>query len=201
MEANTCTAHIFAMTTKLFSHWLARTIDVYCQNYTHRSVAPSTGYFLQQMWHKLGGRGWGAVHNPCWMQTSTTRWLHGCFSSFNNRSPCQNKKLGCFVHRMFQIYHVAFCWRGKLPGKPVTPLTRDLHSTTNVMSQVYLIGCYLVCFFSNLIDPERWNIKRAHLRTLFTHFKTNPKTISIYRVLGCCVLYKKSKHSKSNEML
>ena len=30
-------------------------------------------------------RGWGAVHMPRSMQTSTTRWLHGCVSSFNNR--------------------------------------------------------------------------------------------------------------------
>ena len=29
-------------------------------------------------------REWGAVHMPCWMQTSTTRWLCVCLSSFNN---------------------------------------------------------------------------------------------------------------------
>ena len=31
-------------------------------------------------------------------------------------------------------------------------------------------------------------IEREHLRTLFTHFKTNTKTIGIYRVLGWCAL-------------
>ena len=41
-------------------------------------------------------------------------------------------------------------------------------------------------------QPERWNIQRAHLRTLFTHFKTNTKTIGIYQVLGCCVLFKQN---------
>ena len=30
--------------------------------------------------------GAGAVHMPHWMQTSTTRWLCGCVSSFNSRS-------------------------------------------------------------------------------------------------------------------
>ena len=36
-------------------------------------------------------RGWGTVimpDMPHWMQTSTTRWLRGCVSSFNNRSLC-----------------------------------------------------------------------------------------------------------------
>ena len=33
-------------------------------------------------------RGWVAVHKLCWMQTSTTRWLCGCLSSFNSRSLC-----------------------------------------------------------------------------------------------------------------
>ena len=29
---------------------------------------------------------------PHWMQTSTTRWLHGCVSSFNNRSLWLNEQ-------------------------------------------------------------------------------------------------------------
>ena len=33
-------------------------------------------------------RGWGAVHMTHWMQTSTTRWLRGCLSSFNNWGVC-----------------------------------------------------------------------------------------------------------------
>ena len=34
----------------------------------------------------VGGHiGWGGVYMPRWMQTSTTRWLHICLSSFNNR--------------------------------------------------------------------------------------------------------------------
>ena len=37
---------------------------------------------------------------------------------------------------------------------------------------------------------QRDGIYREHLRTLSTHFKTNTKTIVIYRVLGCCVLLK-----------
>ena len=41
-----------------------------------------------------------------------------------------------------------------------------------------------------LFNAERWNIKRAHLWTLFTHFKTNTKTIGIYIVWGCCLLWK-----------
>ena len=28
-------------------------------------------------------RVWGVVDMPRWMQTSTTRWLHVCLSSFN----------------------------------------------------------------------------------------------------------------------
>ena len=48
-------------------------------------VAPSTGHFSQWMRHRAW-RGWGAVHMPRWMQTSTTRWLRVCLSSFNNRS-------------------------------------------------------------------------------------------------------------------
>ena len=47
---------------------------------------------------------------------------------------------------------------------------------------------------------ERWNIKSNHPITLFTHFKTNTKFIDMYRVLRCCVLMKKSKHSESHEM-
>ena len=33
-------------------------------------------------------RGLVTVHMPRWMQTSTTRWLRGCVSSFNNRILC-----------------------------------------------------------------------------------------------------------------
>ena len=46
----------------------------------------------------------------------------------------------------------------------------------------------------------RWNIESTHPMILFTHFKTNTKSIDIYRVLRCCVLMKKSKHSESHEM-
>ena len=44
---------------------------------------------------------------------------------------------------------------------------------------------------------ESWNILSAHSITLFTHFKTSTKSIDIYKVLRCCVLMKKSKHSES----
>ena len=44
-------------------------------------------------------------------------------------------------------------------------------------------------------NPQRWNIQRVHVRTLFTQIKT----ISIYRVLGCCVLLK-NQNLVSNEM-
>ena len=37
-------------------------------------------------------RGWGTVHMPHLMQTYTTRWLHACASSFNNRRPCVKTK-------------------------------------------------------------------------------------------------------------
>ena len=35
---------------------------------------------------------------------------------------------------------------------------------------------------------ERWNIQSTDPITLFTDFKRNTKSISIYRVLRCCVL-------------
>ena len=49
-------------------------------------------------------------------------------------------------------------------------------------------------------STERWNIQSANPITLFTHFKTNTKSIDIHRVLRCSVLMKKSKHCGSNEM-
>ena len=42
----------------------------------------STGH-LQGMRHRASR---GAVDTPRWLQTSTTRWLHVCLSSCNNRS-------------------------------------------------------------------------------------------------------------------
>ena len=36
---------------------------------------------------------WSAEHMPHWMQTSTTRWLRGCLSSFNKRSLCSSRHL------------------------------------------------------------------------------------------------------------
>ena len=54
-------------------------------------MAPSTSHFSQRTRHSAwrGGvpywRGWRVVHMPRWMQTSTTRWLQVCLSSFNNR--------------------------------------------------------------------------------------------------------------------
>ena len=40
------------------------------------------------------------------------------------------------------------------------------------------------------IKAERWNmIARAGIQQdFFTHFKTNPKSVGIYRLLRCCVL-------------
>ena len=52
---------------------------------------------------------------------------------------------------------------------------------------------------NNMEGAERWNICREHLRTLFTQIKTNNKTIGIYRVLGCCMLYK-NQNLVSNEI-
>ena len=46
--------------------------------------------------------GLGAVHMPCWMQTSTTRWLRGIVSSFNNR--CLWYYLPIITHRL--VYFV-----------------------------------------------------------------------------------------------
>ena len=40
--------------------------------------------FLQQIRH-MAWRGWVVVHMPHWIQTSTTRWLCVCLSSFHNR--------------------------------------------------------------------------------------------------------------------
>ena len=51
---------------------------------------------------------------------------------------------------------------------------------------------------TSAVNAERWSIKSAHpTKTRFTHFKTNS---NIYRVLRCCVLMKKSKHSETHEM-
>ena len=43
---------------------------------------------------------------------------------------------------------------------------------------------------NNYFGPERWSIESTHPITLFTHFKTNTKSIAIYRVLRCCELLK-----------
>ena len=68
---------------------------------------------------------------------------------------------------------------------------------------------WILCFFKwikktvecllNVFHPERWNIQSAHPITLFAHFKTNTKSIDIYRVLRCCVLKVISKHTESHE--
>ena len=64
-----------------------------------------------------------------------------------------------------------------------------------------MIVCALVRHNTvDLFVPDRWNIQRAHPITPFTHFKTNTKSIDIYRVVRCCVLMKKSKHSENHEM-
>ena len=47
---------------------------------------------------------------------------------------------------------------------------------------------------------QRDGIYSVNPITLFTHFKTNTKSIDIHRVLRCSVLLKKSKHCESNEM-
>ena len=44
-------------------------------------------------------------------------------------------------------------------------------------------------YLHNQLDAERWNIQRAHLRALFTHFKKTPKPAA-YIELGSCVLLK-----------
>ena len=40
------------------------------------------------------------------------------------------------------------------------------------------------------LKSERWNMKSTHFIILFTHFKTNTKSIGISRVLRCCGLLK-----------
>ena len=47
--------------------------------------------------------------------------------------------------------------------------------------------------------PERCNIQSAHPLTLFAHFKTNTKSMDLYRALRC-VQMKKSKHGESHVM-
>ena len=64
-------------------------IDFYCYNETNRSVAPSTGHFLQPrgIGHRtiLEGEECSAyaLSWPCSMQNSTSRKLCGCLYSFN----------------------------------------------------------------------------------------------------------------------
>ena len=53
--------------------------------------------------------------------------------------------------------------------------------------------------FHCLKYPERWNIYSAHPITLFTHFKTNTKSTSIYRLLTTCLLLN-LRYSESHEM-
>ena len=57
----------------------------------NKMVAPSSGHFLQQTRHRAW-RGLGAVHMPHWMQNSTSRWLRGCVSCFNNKSLWHNNE-------------------------------------------------------------------------------------------------------------
>ena len=48
---------------------------------------------------------------PCWMQTSTTRWLHGCASSFNNRSLWlgQHNAAASFTRQFQRLTSKKFC--------------------------------------------------------------------------------------------
>ena len=50
-------------------------------------------------------------------------------------------------------------------------------------------------------QSERWNTHSCDLITLFTHFKTNNKSIGICKVLRCQELFKKSQFGESNEMI
>ena len=97
-------------------------------------VAPSIGHFLRQLMHRTW-RGWvpywrggGAVHMPRWKQTSTTRWLCVCLSSFNNTSLRQNshwcwsrgsrhplpRACGKSRQRSFRCEQFWRRWRGRL---------------------------------------------------------------------------------------
>ena len=60
---------------------------------------------------------------------------------------------------------------------------RQLHLNFFIGLSPFEQFCYI--FFS-----ERWNIQSAHPVTLFTQFKTNTKSINIYRVSRHCVLLK-----------
>ena len=64
----------------------------------------------------------------------------------------------------------------------LSPISTNLMHSSNSLSKIL----HMV----SEVRSERWNIKREHLRTLFTQIKTNTKTISTYGVLGCCVLLK-----------
>ena len=83
-------------------------------------------------------------------------------------------------------------------------LSRNINNgeEENLLPCLYFLftSSYTLCPFVVSFEPERWNIQSAHPITLFTHFKTNTKSINMYRLLRCCVLIKKSKHSESHEM-
>ena len=64
-----------------------------------------------------------------------------------------------------------------------------LSTPSTKMHHTYVTSCQVACKGRG-ISAERWNIKSRNLRTLFTNFKTNTTTIGIYRVLGCCALWK-----------
>ena len=69
-------------------------------------------------------------------------------------------------------------------------LTFSAPSVTRLGNLLDFGQLFKACGKKVCLNPERWNIKSRHLRTLVTNFKSNTKTIGIYGILGCCVLWR-----------
>ena len=86
-------------------------------------------------------RWWGSIHMPHWMQTSTTRWLHGCVSSFNNRSLWLNEQ---------QFYLFGQIQTSQPGGQP--------YSYTSPYGECSLAKSYLDESFGSTSSTEDWII-------------------------------------------
>ena len=99
------------------------------------------------------------------------------------KKKCQHN-LSTISWAVIHPWAVVHGWR--ILGLPYLGL---LHSSKNLARP--LVQTWLDDFVS-----ERWNIQSDHPITLLTHFKTNTKSISIYKVLRCCVLLKNQNIEK-----
>ena len=105
-------------------------------------MAPSPSHFLQQI-RQSALNGWGAVHMPRWMQTSTFRWLRGCLSSFNNTSLFQYSCIKIFLIcwppcSAYPVVIFFYLGRSSLHNLSIVPLFRPPDVMTRFLQVPHL---------------------------------------------------------------